>query len=231
MYRCLVIDDEPLALNLLADYIRQTDVLQLVDITTSPLKGLQRVQSGEADLVFLDIHMPELTGIEFMQLAGNNCRIILTTAYPEFALEGYEYNVVDYLLKPVSPDRFNKAIQKLPAPYPEKITGQADYLFVKSEYKLVRIDFSNILYLEAMRDYIAIHSIDGARTLTLQSLSYFENELPSHLFSRIHKSYIVAMGRISSVEKNRVLINNRQLPVGETYRANFLKKINDPKSQ
>lgn len=111
MYRCIAIDDEPLALNIMADYIRKTDTLHLVDISTSPQQALQRVQNGEADLIFLDIEMPGLNGIEFMQLAGPRCRFILTTAYPEYALKGYEYNVVDYLLKPIAYERFLKAVQ------------------------------------------------------------------------------------------------------------------------
>jgi two-component system, LytTR family, response regulator len=226
MYRCLVIDDEPLALNVLADYIRQTTGLQLVDVSTNPVQGLRRVQEGEADLVFLDIQMPGLTGIEFMQLAGNSCKIILTTAYPEFAMEGYEYNVVDYLLKPFSLERFSRAVQKLPPLQPSKPDAIPDYMFVKSEYKLLRIDFSNILYLEAMRDYVAIHLNSGNKILTLQSLASFDNELPAALFARIHKSYIVALSKINSIEKNRVIINQVYLPVGETYRNGFLKKIN-----
>jgi two-component system LytT family response regulator len=226
MYRCLVIDDEPLALNVLADYIRQTDGLQLVDVTTSPLQGLQRVQAGEADLVFLDIQMPEITGMEFMKRVGTSCKIILTTAYPEFALEGYEYNVTDYLLKPISFERFTKAIKKLPVVTTGKPIIPPDYLFVKSEYKLLRVDFSSILYLESLRDYVAIHITDGTKILTLQSLTSFVQELPEHLFARIHKSYIVALNKINFIEKNKVAISSNHLPVGDTYKAAFHKKIN-----
>ncbi|HAO46150.1 MAG TPA: LytTR family DNA-binding domain-containing protein [Ferruginibacter sp.] len=233
MYRCMVIDDEPLALNVLADYIRQTDGLELVDITTSPIKGLQRIQNNEVDLVFLDIQMPELTGIQVMKIIDQRCKVILTTAYPEFALEGYEYNVVDYLLKPVSFERFTKAVQKLPAVVntgPVKTMPQ-DYFFVKSEYKLLRIDISQVLYFEALRDYVAIHTADGNKVLTLQSLSSFEKELPAHLFSRIHKSYLISLSKISFIEKNRVVINNRFLPIGETYKTTFLQKINHPEGK
>lgn len=226
MYRCLVIDDEPLALNVLAEYIRQTEELQLTDVTTNPLHGLQRVQAGEADLVFLDIQMPAITGIEFMKRVGDSCKIILTTAYPEFALEGYEYNVTDYLLKPISFERFTKAIKKLPVLTTGKPIIPPDYLFVKSEYKLLRIDFNSILYLESLRDYVAIHLTDGSKILTLQSLSSFAQELPEHLFARIHKSYIVALNKINFIEKNKVAISNSHLPVGDTYKTAFHKKIN-----
>lgn len=225
MYRCLVIDDEPLALNVLAGFIRSTSGLLLVDVTTNPVHGLRRVQSGEADLVFLDIQMPELSGIQFMQLAANQCKIILTTAYPEFAIDGYEYNALDYLLKPISFERFLKAIQKLPA-LPGKLPEQPGYIFVKSEYKLLRVEINEIFYLESLRDYVAIHTIDGNKILTLQSLASFEKELPAHLFCRIHKSYIIALNKISFIEKSKVVINNQYLPVGEFYKTDFWKRIN-----
>lgn len=226
MYNCIAIDDEPLALNILADYIGRSELLQLVDITTHPVSGLQRVQAGEADLVFLDIQMPGLNGIQFMQAAGPRVKFILTTAYPEYALEGYEYNVVDYLLKPFSYERFLKAITKLPARLPDKPAERPGYIFVKSEYKLLRVDFSSIRYLESLRDYVAIHTTSGEKVLTLQPLSFFETELPDHLFVRIHKSYIIALSQISFVAKNRVVINEQYLPVGDTYKAAFQKKIN-----
>lgn len=225
MYRCLVIDDEPLALEVLAGYVNKTENLQLVDVTTNPITGLQRVQAGEADLVFLDIEMPEINGITFMQLAGNTCKIILTTAYPEFALQGYEYNVVDYLLKPVSFVRFTKAVEKLPALHTAINTKPAGYMFVKSEYKLLRVDFNNILYLEALRDYVGIITADGNKILTLQSLTSFEAALPTETFARIHKSYIINISKINTIEKNRVTIKTACLPVGETYKTSFQNKI------
>ncbi len=223
MYRCIIIDDEPLALNVLADYVQQTDGLQLVDITTNPVVGLQRVLNGEADLVLLDIEMPGVSGIEFMKQAGDNCKIILTTAYPGYAIDGFENNAVDYLLKPISFERFTRAIKKLgegPA-----MPTRADYIFVKSEYKLLRIDFTNILYLESLRDYVAIHTIDKRKILTLQSLSFFEKELPASLFARIHKSYIVRLEKITVVERNKIHIGLVILPVGDRWREGFLNKV------
>ena len=225
MYRCIVIDDEPLALNVLAGFIRRTSELLLVDVTTNPVTGLLSVQAGEADLVFLDIQMPELSGIQFMQLAANQCKVILTTAYPEFAIDGYEYNALDYLLKPISFERFLKAIQKLPT-LPGKLPEQFDYIFVKSEYKLMRLEINEILYLESLRDYVAIYTIGGNKILTLQSLASFEKELPPHLFCRIHRSYIIALNKISFIEKSKVVINNHYLAVGEFYKTDFWKRIN-----
>ena len=159
MYRCIAIDDEPLALNILADYIRKTDSLHLVDICTNPQLALQRVLNNEADLIFLDIEMPGLNGIEFMQQAGSMHRFILTTAYPDYALKGYEYNVTDYLLKPIAYDRFLKAVQKLPVTTSQPELKQVSFFFVKSEYKLLRVDYYDVLYFESLRDYLAIHTL------------------------------------------------------------------------
>lgn len=221
MYRCIAIDDEPLALNILADYIRKTDILHLVDICTNPHQALQRVLNKEADLILLDIEMPGLNGLEFMQLTGPGCRFILTTAYPEYALKGYEYNVVDYLLKPIAYDRFLKAVQKLPLTTYQPELKQQSFFFVKSEYKLVRVDYEDVLYLESLRDYVAIHTLTGQRILTLQSLSSFEKELPAHQFARIHKSYIVAINKLELIAKNRVQIGKQEIPIGDTYKSNL----------
>ena len=215
--RCLIIDDEPLALNVLAGYIQQTPSLQLVDLTTRPRHGLKRVLNGEADLVFLDIEMKELHGMEFLKQASGHAHFIMTTAYPDYALQGYEFDVTDYLLKPFSYERFLKAVQKIPSPETASVTP--GYFFVKSEYKLIRVDFADIIYLEALRDYVAIHTTKGQKLLTLQSLGSFEKELPAAQFARVHKSYIVSLSRISVVEKNRLLLNELIIPVGETYRA------------
>lgn len=222
--RCLVIDDEPLALNVLAGYIRQTPSLQLVDVTTNPLHGLQRILAGETDLVFLDIQMKKLNGIELLKKAGTAARFILTTAFAEYALEGYEYSIADYLLKPISYERFLKAVDKISLP--ERIGGTLTspaFFFVKSEYKLLRIDYADVLCLEALRDYVAIHTVSGTKILTLQSLSSFEKELPPHHFIRVHKSYIIPPGKISYIEKNRIVLGSMAVPIGDTYRANLLK--------
>lgn len=214
--RCLIIDDEPLALNVLAGYIQQTPSLQLVDLTTRPRHGLTRVLNKEADLVFLDIEMKELHGMEFLKQASGHARFILTTAYPDYALQGYEFDVTDYLLKPFSYERFLKALQKIPAPLTAPATP--GYFFVKSEYKLIRVDYADIIYLESLRDYVAIHTTKGQKLLTLQSLGSFEKELPAAQFARVHKSYIVSLSRIKVVEKNRLLLETLPIPVGETYK-------------
>jgi two-component system, LytTR family, response regulator len=226
MLRCIVIDDEPLALNILADYINKTDNLLLVDITTQPLMGLQRIHNGEADVVFLDINMPGINGLQAMDIIGRQCLVVLTTAYAEFAVQGFDREVVDYLLKPVSYERFCKAIKKL-----EQQTGgttagtEKQYFFVKSEYKQIRIDYADVLYFESLRDYVAIHLANGNKILTLQSLSSFEKELPPQQFVRIHKSYIISVSKIKLIEKNSVSVNGKMLPVGNTFKAGFEKAL------
>jgi DNA-binding LytR/AlgR family response regulator len=222
MLRCIVIDDEPIALNILADYINKTDNLLLIDITTNPLQGLQRIQNNEADAVFLDINMPGINGLQAMDIIGQQCRIVLTTAYPEFAVQGFDREVVDYLLKPISYERFLKAAKKLQLATTGTTTvTEKKYFFVKSEYKQVRIDYSDVLYFESQRDYVAIHLNNNSKVLTLQSLSSFEKELPPALFIRIHKSYIISLSKIKQVEKNGVLVNGKALPIGITFKTRF----------
>ena len=227
--RTAVVDDEPLAVELLSDYVNKTATLQLIEASTDVYKVLKMVQQNEIDLVLLDIQMPELTGIQFMKIGGNNCRVIITTAYTEYALDGYEFNVVDYLLKPISYDRFLKAINKIlqPAIAPEvKVVPKPDHIFIKSEYKLVRINLADILYIESLRDYIAIHTIGKQKIMSLESLRNMETFLPEEDFMRVHKSYIVAMQKIGFVEKSRIVINDEYIPIGESYQEKFFSRIN-----
>ena len=242
--RCLIVDDEPLAHDILSDYVGKVSFLELVGATTSPIEALARVQRGEVDLVFLDIQMPELTGMQFLNIvertaAGIDCRVIFTTAYAEFALEGYEHNVVDYLLKPVSFERFYKAVLKLKAVAatgsPEGRTGEPptalptappanDFIFVKTEYRLQRVSLSDILYCEGLKDYVSLYTPAG-RLLTLQTMKSLEEKLPAGQFVRVHKSYIVALNRIESIERNRIYIDKAAIPIGDTYREAFYRQI------
>ena len=228
--RTAIIDDEPLAVELLADYVNKTAGLQLIEASTDVYKILQLVQQKQVDLVLLDIQMPELTGIQFMKIAGNDCKVILTTAYTEYALEGYEFNVVDYLLKPISYDRFLKAIDKvqvpgIPLPEPTP-ASKTDHIFIKSEYKLVRVNLADILYIESLRDYIAIYTTGKQKIMSLESLRNMETILPADEFMRVHKSYIVSLKKISFLEKNRIVINDEYIPIGESYQEKFFSSIN-----
>lgn len=226
--RVIVTDDEPLAMQLIADYVRKTPGLELVMQTTKSLDALQWVQEGKADLIFLDIQMPELTGIQFMKIIRNTCQVIVTTAFTDYALEGYEYDVVDYLLKPVTFDRFLIAAKKAMVKFNNTQKGTAPVvpssIFVKSEYRLQRINLSDILYIEALRDYIALHT-PSAKIMTLESMKNMELMLPENEFIRIHKSYIINRSRIDFIERGKVVIGKYYLPVGETYREKFMKEI------
>jgi DNA-binding LytR/AlgR family response regulator len=236
LIRCIIVDDEPLAVALLADYVSKTPGLQTVLRTTHVLEALQAVQDDRADLLFLDIQMPELTGIQFMKIIGKKCKVILTTAYTQYALDGYEHDVVDYLLKPVTLDRFIIAIEKAkerirpstpPAENnPSEVSAPArqDHIFIKTEYRIQRVSLSDISYIEALRDYVAIH-IGAERILSLESMRHMEEILPDHQFIRIHKSYIVNRNKIDYLERSRVVVGKEYLPIGDTYKEKVKVKL------
>jgi DNA-binding LytR/AlgR family response regulator len=233
--RCIIVDDEPLAVALLADYVSKTPGLQTVLRTTHVLEALQAVQEDRADLLFLDIQMPELTGIQFMKIIRKKCKVILTTAYSQYALEGYEHDVVDYLLKPVTLDRFIIAIQKakdrlgisVPQPADAAETPavkKQDHVFIKTEYRIQRVNLADISYIEALRDYVAFH-IGAEKILTLESMRHMEEILPDDHFIRIHKSYIVNRSKIDYLERSRVVIGKEYLPIGDTYKEKVRLKL------
>lgn len=240
MIRCLVVDDEPLALNILEDYISKMPFLQLVKATTNPIEALTLVQGGAADLVFLDVQMPELTGIQFLKISNGKAKVILTTAYPEYALEGYELDVVDYLLKPIAFDRFYKAVQKAqgvlqPAATPVPVVAHVqqqqqqqdfmnDFIFVKTEHKIQKVYLHDILFIEGLKDYISIFTTTE-RIITLQNMKKMEDALPEKYFIRVHRSYIVSLDKIDSIERSRIFIGDKIIPVGDTYRDEFFKIV------
>jgi two-component system LytT family response regulator len=236
MIRCLVVDDEPLALNVLEDYISKIPFLQLVKSTTNPIEALTIVQAGGIDLVFLDVQMPELTGIQFLRIANGKAKVILTTAYPQYALEGYELDVVDYLLKPIAFDRFFKSVQKVqallqppvqPVAKPELLQADdflSDFIFIKTEHKIQKVYLHDILFIEGLKDYISIFT-PAERIITLQGMKKMEDALPPKHFIRVHKSYIVSINKIDSIERSRIFIKDKIIPVGDTYRDEFFKIV------
>lgn len=226
MIRCCIVDDEPLAIQLLTGYVNKTPSLSLVIATTDPFKGLNAVQSGQVDLVLLDIQMPELTGLQFMKIIENKCGVILTTAYKDYALQGFEFDVIDYLLKPIAYEKFFTAIQKATQrlQLQSSIPDSANYLFIKAEHRLIKADHAEIIYFESFRDYITVHTITG-KIITQQSLRSFETILPEEKFIRIHKSYIIAIDKIAAIENNRILINQTFLPIGDVYREQVYTKL------
>jgi DNA-binding LytR/AlgR family response regulator len=210
--------------------------LELVKVTTNPIEALQLVQEGNIDLVFLDVQMPELTGIQFLRIANGKSKVILTTAYSQYALEGYELDVIDYLLKPIAFDRFFKSVQKAqsiiqPSAKTEiktEATPQTDFLsdfiFVKTEHKIQKVYLNDILFIEGLKDYISIFT-PAERIITLQNMKKMEDALPEKHFIRVHKSYIVSINKIDSIERSRIFMGDKIIPVGDTYRDEFFKIV------
>ncbi len=243
--KCIAVDDEPLALDIIEDYVSKVPFLQLVKRTENAIEALQLVQAGGIDLVFLDIQMPELTGIQFLKIASGKANYILTTAYSQYALESYDLNVSDYLLKPIAFDRFYKAVEKVhnlvqksaisEAPQHETPPIQSlvnistvqqaqDFIFVKTENKIQKIELDDILYIEGLKDYISIFT-KTERVITLQNMKKMEETLPKGEFIRVHKSYIISIDKIESIERSRITIAKKIIPIGDTYRDEFFKLI------
>jgi two-component system LytT family response regulator len=235
MLRCIAIDDEELALELLEDNIRKVPFLELVAACNNPLEALKVMQDQPVDLIFLDIQMPGLTGLQFIQSGlAASCMFILITAYEKYALEGYTLDVVDYLVKPVALDRFLKASNKalelhqLRAKAKTDTPGAppADYFFVNVDYSLLKVQKSDIAWIEGLRDYIKIHLLSTPKPiLTRMSIKAIEEQLTGFPFIRIHKSYLVSVPSITSVRKNSVFIQSMELPIGENYRETFFNAI------
>ncbi len=228
--KCIIIDDEPLAIELLSDYVSKLPDLELVGSYTNPIEALHSLEKQPVDLIFLDIQMPELTGIQFMKITKGKTKFILTTAYDNYALESYEYEVVDYLMKPISLDRFLTSVEKAKkamsaaptiAPTPAAI---ANFMFVKSGHKTQKVKFDDILYFEGLSDYVAIHSPEG-KILTLDKMKHFAATLPADRFIRVHKSFIISIEKIDFIERNRVVIGEKYIPIGATYAEGFWKKV------
>ncbi len=233
MLRCIIIDDEPLAIKLLEEHISMVPFLKLGNTFSNPLEALVSLNTEPADLIFLDIQMPQLNGIQFMQVLQNRARVIIASAYQEYAIEGFEHNVVDYLLKPIAFGRFYKAAErayKLENPLAIVSTQQeiqpatGGYVFIKVENKMVRVELDDILYIEGLKNYVAIHT-KTQRIITLQVMKQLEEVLPINRFVRVHKSYMVAMDKINAIERQEIYIKDRVIPVGQTYAEYFNKKL------
>lgn len=223
MIRCIAIDDEPLALELLVDNISKVPFLQLVAACENALEAMKIMEQQTIDLVFLDIQMPGLTGLQFIRSMTVKPIIILITAYEKYALQGFELDVTDYLVKPVSLDRFIKACNKANELFylktQPKVTSEAGYFFVNVDYSLVKIITSDIVYIEGFKDYIKIHLKSSQRpVVTRLAMKTIEEQLPAAAFIRIHKSYIVSIAFITATRKSSVFINTLELPVSDNYK-------------
>lgn len=231
MINCIIVDDEPHAIEVLDHYVKQTPHLQLVATFTNPIEALQLLGQRKIDLVFLDIQMPEISGIDFIKAIQGKSKVILTTAYSEFALEGYELYVVDYLLKPIRLPRFLTAVQKAAEQINaanDNTSAEDDYIFVKTESKgkLLKINLSDIDFIESMKNYVAIHR-GGQKTLVYTSMKELEERLPKKQFIRVHKSFIIPISRITGIEGNLVRLKNvtAEVMIGENYKAELMEII------
>ena len=234
---CVTIDDEPLAREGISNYIREIDFLRMVGSGSNPVELIQLLDQQSIDLVFLDIQMPIMNGIDFLKMAQNPPMIIITTAYPSYALEGFQLDVLDYLLKPITFNRFFKAVNKaknyaqlqLASTTEGSQAAEAeDYFFIKCENKYEKLFFADILYIQAMQNYVIIHTSKG-KYITLLYLKNVEQYLEGQAFMRVHKSYIVAIPKIEAIDNNELLIQDHRIPISRNYKDRVLKQIVDDK--
>lgn len=224
--KCIIIEDEPLAMERSQAFVQKVPYLQLVATFENSLEGLVHLQQQPVDVLLLDINMDELSGLELLESTVINSAVIITTAYPQYALKGFELNVTDYLLKPFTFQRFLQAVDKARTQLSKPLTAErVDFIFVKTEHRLEKIMVEDILYIEGMRDYRRIHTREK-RIMTLQTFSELEQLLPAELVCRVHKSYMVALRSIEAIERGRILIDGQRIPISATYRDQFFEKIN-----
>ncbi|MEJ6693269.1 MAG: LytTR family DNA-binding domain-containing protein [Saprospiraceae bacterium] len=233
MIKAIIVDDEPLALDVLETYIAQLPELELVARCENALEAREVLKEHDVDLMFLDINMPQLTGIDFVKTLSVKPNFIFTTAHPYYAVEGFELNAIDYLMKPIPLERFMKAVNKVinmqlgETSAPEK--KKENFIFVKADKKLIKVNFDDILYIEGLKDYVIIRQKEG-RVITLHTMKSLEAKLPDHIFKRIHRSYIVNIGAIDAIVGNMIELKEKSqvkhIPIGKNYREELLKVIN-----
>ena len=221
--KCIVIEDEPLAMERTVSYIQKIPTLLLIETFDNALDAFGFLKNNGIDLIFLDINLGELSGIQLLESVNISSDVIITTAYPDFALKGYDLNVTDYLLKPFSFERFLQAVDKVQYPNKEP-AAEKQFFFIKTENRLEKIFFSDVLYIEGMRDYRKIHTLHK-KIMTLQTFAEFEKEITPSVLCRVHKSYMVSISKIDAVEKDRIYIKDAVIPVSETYKQQFLQVI------
>lgn len=227
MIKCIAIDDEPLALQQMAAYIQKTPYLEMVEQFESAMQAIAWLQENTAELMFVDINMPDLNGMDFVKSLNNPPKVIFTTAYSEYALEGFRVDAVDYLLKPIGYSDFLKAAEKarerLGSVVKEttEIESDENFLFVKSEYKILRINMADIRYIEGMREYIRIHIENQKPVMALMSMKKIEAFLPEQRFMRVHRSYIVNLEKVNTIERNRIIFDKVYIPISDQYKEAF----------
>lgn len=228
--KCLAIDDEPLALQQVTAYIKNLPYLELIAQCSSAIEALELLEHQQVDLMFVDINMPDLNGLEFVKSLTQKPLLIFTTAYSEYALEGFKVDALDYLLKPFSFAEFSKAAGKARSQFeliqnaPEKLESNDEYLFIKSEYKLLRVNLSDIVFIEGMKEYVRIHLVAQKPIMTLMSMKSFEAKLPDEKFMRVHRSYIVNLTKVKTVERLTIVFDDKKrIPVSDNYKEKFQK--------
>ncbi len=228
--KCIIIDDEPLAVEVIQAHLSEFSNMELIDVFTNPIEALKRMENNDIDAVFLDINMPKMNGLEFIRSIGLKTNFIVTTAYREYAVESFDLDVLDYLVKPIPFARFLKSINKLSQKVLAEIKDdlpkdakEKSFIFLKVNKKLVKVKFEDILYIESLKDYIKVFTIPD-NYLVHKSLTGVTEELPSDLFLRIHRSFTVALDKIKEVEGNTVQIDNKRIPIGRKY-LNYAKSI------
>ena len=224
---CIIVEDEPLAQERAKDYVNKVPFLELLGVFDNALEALGFLKNNTVDLLFLDINLGNFSGIQLLENATITSQVVFTTAYQEYALKGYELQVADYLLKPYTFERFVQAVnrvQELVGNKQESLTSQKKFIFVKTEYRLEKINLEDIIYIEGMDDYRQIHTTTK-KIMTLQTFTDLEKEIPSNIVCRVHKSYMVAIGHIESIEKDRIKIGNKLIPISDSYRKDFFDLI------
>ncbi|WP_179348778.1 LytR/AlgR family response regulator transcription factor [Winogradskyella pacifica] len=240
--KCIIIDDEPLAIDVIASYCQALGAVEVISTFTNAIEALDFINNNRIDLVFSDIEMPNISGIELIRsLEGKVPYFIFTTAYPEYALEGFDLNAVDYLMKPIPFPRFLKAVNRVKEMMKlnevstsvnvssaggEASTHEDDFIFVKSEYENVKIDIKEIKHIQGLKDYLKIHSENAKPILTLMSFKEMQSKLPEAMFIRVHRSYLVNVNKITSIQKNRIIIKEERIPIGESYKSMVYSRLN-----
>ncbi|MFB9108467.1 LytR/AlgR family response regulator transcription factor [Flavobacterium gyeonganense] len=231
--KCIIVDDEPPATRILKSYVEKVSFLEEVGIFNDSLKALEFLNSNKVDVIFLDIQMPQLTGLQISRIISKDIKVIFTTAYPDFALEGFELNATDYLLKPIAFERFYQAATKLieePKKESETINNSSDFIFVKTDgkNKFQKLLLEEILYVESLQNYVCIHT-KKQQIITHSSLKNIIESLPERNFIQIHKSYVIALKQIESTDSFSVFINGKELPIGATFKDAFFYRIDQNK--
>lgn len=233
--RCIAIDDEPIALGIVASHIKKIPYLELLAEFDNPIDASEYIQKHEVQLIFLDIYMPDLSGVEFARTLNKNCKVIFTTAYDKYAVEGFQLHALDYLLKPISYEVFANSVKHAKEYFDlveskqteMPINTESNYLFVKADYQIHRIEFDDILYFEGLKDYVKLYIEGTSKSIVFHStMKSLEEKLPSDLFMRVHRSFIVSLHKIKTIERDGILFGNKRIPISKQYKSGFDAFVN-----